>query len=266
MISESGAARVCVCLQTLTQFSVFILSHLSHNFLSTMSQSRRLCSFVFMSSLLSFFASSFSKNGRTWLNRSPFLKQSKTLRQFVGSAEDDCSSTSSTTSTTSSSSSTIKTYKLQGTTSSTTKCGVTLTTNTGHVIETDLPRFMGGKDGAAQPVELLLSSLIGCTQATALFVGRNLTPRVDIRHMEFDIQAERDEEGALQLPVTQDPIVPSRLIRVSGTVTLIASKPIPSELVLDVLRHQTELRCPIANMMLASGIEMDIQWRDHTLL
>ena len=44
----------------------------------------------------------------------------------------------------------------------------------GHRILTDTPKLSGGKDGAAQPVELVLAALIGCETATAHFVARQL--------------------------------------------------------------------------------------------
>jgi len=129
---------------------------------------------------------------------------------------------------------------------------------------------MGGRDTAAQPVEMLLASLVGCTQATALFVARHMTPRLKIEKMKFRIEAERDERGALALPLpdpataaaTQAP-VPSRLQRVWGTVTVHhdCAEPIgPDQMRL--LKDQTELRCPVANMMHLSGIEMDVDWID----
>eukprot|EP00526_Cylindrotheca_closterium_P021624 CAMPEP_0113655266 /NCGR_PEP_ID=MMETSP0017_2-20120614/29604_1 /TAXON_ID=2856 /ORGANISM="Cylindrotheca closterium" /LENGTH=104 /DNA_ID=CAMNT_0000568481 /DNA_START=71 /DNA_END=381 /DNA_ORIENTATION=+ /assembly_acc=CAM_ASM_000147 len=64
-----------------------------------------------------------------------------------------------------------KSYKLEGTGEGT---KVEITTNTGHSLATDIPKPMGGKDTAPQPVETLLASWMGCTQATALFVGRHL--------------------------------------------------------------------------------------------
>ena len=44
---------------------------------------------------------------------------------------------------------------------------VTCQTNTNHILETDVPKKMGGGDDAPQPVEHLLAALLGCTQATA---------------------------------------------------------------------------------------------------
>jgi len=48
---------------------------------------------------------------------------------------------------------------------------VKMQTNTGHTIQTDIPQKMGGKDTAPQPVEYLLSALIGCTQATSIYMS-----------------------------------------------------------------------------------------------
>jgi uncharacterized OsmC-like protein len=149
-------------------------------------------------------------------------------------------------------------------------------TNTGHELVTDVPaQTMGGTDSAPQPVETLLAALLGCTQATAMFVGRHLKPRVLIERLEFvDIVAERDERGALSLPIDVDPSVPARLQKISGTIQVYPRRtqtknkkeeapPLPlSQEQLDMLSRQTELRCPVANMMMASGCEMNIQWID----
>jgi uncharacterized OsmC-like protein len=173
-------------------------------------------------------------------------------------------------------------------------CGVTVFTNTGHVLQTDLPKRMGGQDTAPQPVEMLLAAWMGCTQATALFVGRLLLKNhpagggVSIDCIEFDnITAFRDERGALALPIDQNPSVISRLQRVTGTITVHAlcqqqqqdregkhgnsnnnnNKSNTSNVMLGiskeqllVLKEQTELRCPVANMMIASGCVMDVEW------
>jgi uncharacterized OsmC-like protein len=149
-------------------------------------------------------------------------------------------------------------------------------TNTGHELVTDVPaQTMGGTDSAPQPVETLLAALLGCTQATAMFVGRHLKPRVLIERLEFvHIVAERDERGALSLPIDVDPSVPARLQKITGTIQVYTRRtqtknkkeeapPLAlSQEQLDMLSRQTELRCPVANMMMASGCEMNIQWID----
>jgi uncharacterized OsmC-like protein len=145
-----------------------------------------------------------------------------------------------------------------------------------------VPKTMGGQDMAAQPVETLLAALLGCTQATAVFVGRHCEPRILIDRIEFDIFAERDDRGALALPITLSPEIPARLLRISGTVrvytkhnpqqqtttttttTTTTQQPLLSQEQLAILAHQTELRCPVANMIVASGCEMNVTWVDGT--
>mmetsp|Transcript_32635 Transcript_32635/g.62395 ORF Transcript_32635/g.62395 Transcript_32635/m.62395 type:complete len:147 (+) Transcript_32635:1-441(+) len=140
---------------------------------------------------------------------------------------------------------------------------------------------MGGDDSAPQPVELLLAALLGCTQATAVYVGRNMNPRLIIDRIEFDtVEAYRDERGALasasasSLEQPSDrmdggfPTVPARLLRVGGTVRVhfkgkrgsMQKEVSVSEEQLRILGEQTEARCPVANMMHASGCEMDLRW------
>lgn len=153
----------------------------------------------------------------------------------------------------------LKFYRINGVG---TRSRVEMTTNTGHSLSTDVPVKMGGQDSAPQPVETLLAALLGCTQATAIFVGRHLEPRILINRLEFDnIQAVRDERGALSLPITNDPEIPARLQRITGTIRVYTrdNKTLSQEQ-LALLSHQTELRCPVANMILTSGCEMSIKW------
>ena len=140
------------------------------------------------------------------------------------------------------------------------KSHVSLQTNTGHTIRTDVPKHMGGNDTAPQPVETLLAALIGCTQATAVFVGRNMEPRLVIDYLEFDIDAHRDERGALEMPITQKPSIRARLQTIQGTIKVYLKKGSLNESQLEILAEQTEARCPVANMILASGCAMNIKW------
>ena len=139
---------------------------------------------------------------------------------------------------------------------------VKMQTNTGHTIQTDIPQKMGGKDTAPQPVEYLLAALIGCTQATSIYVGRMMNPRLLIDRIEFDIHGYRDERGALELPIDTVPSIPARLQCVSGTVKVYFKENgmKVSDEELSILAEQTEARCPVANMMYASGCDMNIQW------
>lgn len=133
--------------------------------------------------------------------------------------------------------------------------------SSGHTLQTGVPKKMGGSDKAPQPVEHLLAALLGCTQATAIYVGRMMNPRLLIDKIEFDVEAYRDERGALQQPIDELPAIPARLQQVSGTVRVHLKKGIRvSDEQLRVLGEQTEARCPVANMMHASGCVMDMKW------
>lgn len=213
------------------------------------------------------------------------------------SKHDTTDDTPSSSSSLSNTSSAAKAYQLDG-------FGVAggtrveATTGTGHSISTDIPKSMGGGDTAPQPVETLLGAWMGCTQATASFVGRQLLverprnnepppvreptsgrprrrlPRRTEILLEFDnIEAFRDEKGALELPIRQAPSAPSRLQRITGTIKVSLVHDIdgddsstatpaifldPEEL--EVLKEQTEARCPIANMIVESGCAMEVEW------
>lgn len=152
-----------------------------------------------------------------------------------------------------------KYYSISGTGQRST---VQMETNTGHTLQTDVPTKMGGTNSAAQPVETLLAALLGCTQATAVYVGRMMTPRLIIDKIEFDIEAYRDERGALEHPIDVLPTIPARLQCVSGSVRVYFKKGMNdvTDEQLRTLGEQTEARCPVANMMHASGCVMDMQW------
>ena len=151
-----------------------------------------------------------------------------------------------------------KSYKIHGTG---TGSAVEMKTNTNHVLHTDVPQKMGGNDTAPQPVEHLLAALIGCTQATAVYVGRMMKPRLLIDRIEFDLVGYRDERGALELPIEEIPLIPARLERVSGIVKIHFKEGInPTDQQLKMLKEQTEARCPVASMIHMSGCNMDTKW------
>lgn len=154
--------------------------------------------------------------------------------------------------------STMKRYQIQGVGE---RSRVNLVTDTGHSISTDVPIKMGGENLAPQPVETLLAALIGCTQATAVFVGRQMRPeRILIDRLEFNITASRDERGAIELPIDKTPSVPARLQSVSGEIMVYTKKPLSTQQ-LKVLQEQTELRCPVANLLTAAGCQMNVCWK-----
>ena len=160
-----------------------------------------------------------------------------------------------------------KAYALGG--ASRGRAGCELRTSTGFA--TDVPRAAGGADEAPQPVELMLAALLGCKTATAHFVARQLWPRPRnrIERIEWrDVTAERDERGALALPIDAPPPVPAGLRLVRGVALVTPAAPRradsgPPIAAADVaqLGSIVEERCPVAAMFAASACELEIEWR-----
>lgn len=141
--------------------------------------------------------------------------------------------------------------------------GCKATTATGHQIYTDLPRAMGGTNRYAQPVETLIASLLGCKVATAHFVARHLwqRPHNRILGIEFrDVEAGRDDRGALALPITRQPPVSAALQFVNGVVRV---RPVSSCTTADdvsELGRLVEERCPVAATLTAAGCQLHFEW------
>ena len=123
---------------------------------------------------------------------------------------------------------------------------------------------MGGTNAGSQPVELLLSSLISCETATSQFVARWMKPRMKMDSIEFNIEAMRDQRGSLNLPLSsiilneKEEVISSKLQSITGTAFLTT---VASQEEIDELKEHVEQRCPIANMIISSGCELDIQWK-----
>jgi len=161
-----------------------------------------------------------------------------------------------------------KSYHLKGYGKS---CAAKMKTDTNHTLYSDIPNNMGGKDSAPQPVEHLLAAYIGCTQATALFVGRNMKPRILIDRIEFDIVGHRDERGALDdLPITSQsplPQIHARLSSLTGSIRVFSKNRSGQEIaigeeLIELLEKHVEHRCPVANMMILSGCQINVMWED----
>ena len=159
----------------------------------------------------------------------------------------------------------VKSYRLIGGGRGTSRCGKawkgsSLVTEDGYKMETDTPTPMGGSGRAPQPVQLVLTALAGCEQATARFVARHCRPRINIAHIEFDIQGERDQRGAVTLPLDIEELpAPARLMRIWGTAVVFGSD--ASEQQVHLLGDEVHRRCPVANMISLSGCELSIDWR-----
>ena len=129
-----------------------------------------------------------------------------------------------------------------------------------HRVSTDLPAETGGNDNAPEPVLVMLAALAGCETATARFVARHL--KLKVVEMRFELEAERDQRGALSMPIDVIPAVPARLTRVSGRVRVVAPGATAAQL--DVLAAQTHARCPIANLLVAAGTQLDVHYELDT--
>jgi putative redox protein len=140
-----------------------------------------------------------------------------------------------------------------------TRCA--MRTDDGYEVLSDVPVAAGGGGGAPQPVQLLLAALCGCEQATAAFVAFKFKPqRLALGRIEFELRAERDEQGALTLPLdTAELPAPARLARVWGTATVHGTA--ATDVQLGRLGEEVHRRCPVANMVVLSGCTLDIEWR-----
>jgi len=135
-------------------------------------------------------------------------------------------------------------------------CWSRCVTGGGSVVVTDTPRSDGGGGSAAEPVETLLSALIGCEQATAHFVSRMLRPRLRIDRIEFLLEAERDTAGSSHLPVTVTPPVAAALKCIKGSAKVHVKDPAtPADI--HRLGDIVAKRCPVAALL---NCPLHIDW------
>jgi uncharacterized OsmC-like protein len=132
----------------------------------------------------------------------------------------------------------------------------TARTGSGHVVSTDVPTSSGGKDSAAEPVYHLLAALVGCKTATCTFVARKM--KLNVRELQFELSAERDQRGSLSLPIENDPEVSAALSEITGVCYVDAPGITDEELA--ILARQTHLRCPVACMIESSGTKLEIKF------
>ena len=157
----------------------------------------------------------------------------------------------------------LKRYGLSAT-SSLRKPRCCVVTSTGHSIGTDLPKLAGGGDEFPQPVELMLAALVGCKTATAHYVAKHLWPRPNHRidRISFiDVVAERDEHGALTLPIDTAAPTTAGLLRVRGSVWVQPRSDAITDEDIIKLGDIVEQRCPVAAMFHGAGCVLELDWR-----
>jgi uncharacterized OsmC-like protein len=130
-----------------------------------------------------------------------------------------------------------------------------------HDIRSDVPKSMGGLDEAPQPVELLLSALVGCEQATAAYIARHMSPRLKLKYIHFSVTGERDDRGATALPITEPAPVQARLTRVTGEAVVHVRGPAETQARVDELARLVQSRCPVADTLHAAGTKLEVKWR-----
>jgi|TARA_B110000977_G_scaffold180303_1_gene239777 putative redox protein len=128
-------------------------------------------------------------------------------------------------------------------------------------VKTDIPKAMGGLDEAPQPVELLLSALVGCEQATAAYVARHMVPRFKLNRVNFAITGVRDDRGSTSLPMNESPKYQARLLKITGEAVVHVRGATENQARVDELARLVMSRCPVADTLNAAGTKMEVKWR-----
>ncbi|KAL4486125.1 hypothetical protein ABPG72_012178 [Tetrahymena utriculariae] len=129
-------------------------------------------------------------------------------------------------------------------------------TESGFTVVTDLAKKFGGNGSGPSPIELLLSSLVGCENIVAIKVASNLG--FTINQLKFDIKAERDDRGLNDLPMTEDSPITSGLQRIWGIVYVDTDG---TDQQLEQMNQIIKKRCPVAQMIVDSGCKLEIEWK-----
>jgi uncharacterized OsmC-like protein len=156
----------------------------------------------------------------------------------------------------STSSKATQSYSLQLLSSPQSRSTTTSQTSTNHLIHTDLPVSLGGKNLFPQPVELLLASLGSCKEVTLRYILRNMSPRIIPVEIAVNVEGYRIKSGALQLPI--DIVAcdePSYLKEIRVDVVFSTREGVSEENI-RVIKEQVEMRCPVASMIKCSNTRL----------
>ena len=83
--------------------------------------------------------------------------------------------------------------------------------------------------------------------------------RTKIRSIDFELEASRDPQGAAHLPVDAPAPSVSRLTRIWGVANVTIDD--ADDATIEKIGQIVHERCPVANMVVASGCSLDIEWR-----
>ncbi|WP_281976251.1 OsmC family protein [Halobacillus litoralis] len=120
----------------------------------------------------------------------------------------------------------------------------------GHTVVIDEPANMGGTDEGANPLATLLVSLVGCENAIANFVAKEM--EFDLQGIDFEVNGELDPRGMMG----EEGVRPYfQKITVNATVHTSES-----EERLNELQEKVDQRCPVYTTMVAADVEMIPNW------
>ena len=126
-----------------------------------------------------------------------------------------------------------------------------LKTLSGHQSHYDEPEALGGKNGGANPMELLGNALVACQQVMIEVISKE--KKIDVSHIDWSVEVDIDIRG-----LAGDKNVPPepQKARVKAVVHL------PSDQAsrLQELQDEVEARCPVLTLYRKGGLELTNDW------
>ncbi|MBI6628300.1 OsmC family protein [Pontibaca salina] len=126
----------------------------------------------------------------------------------------------------------------------------TVMTVRNHQFRADEPAYLGGKDEAATPMELVAGAVNACVTVVIATVANELG--LDIKDIRTESAADIDVRGFHGTADVSPHFCNYRL-------TIALTTDAPREL-LDVLRERAEKRCPAVNLVRDSGATVEVVW------
>jgi uncharacterized OsmC-like protein len=117
-------------------------------------------------------------------------------------------------------------------------------------VVTDEPAHRGGTDTAPTPLEMVLSSLVGCKGATIHYIARAMG--FDYRGVDFEGSSEVDMRGPRGVPGVRP-----FFERVALKICLHTNE--PPERVARLVKN-VEFRCPVMNLLRSADVKLDVEW------
>ncbi|WP_324716107.1 OsmC family protein [Carboxydochorda subterranea] len=114
----------------------------------------------------------------------------------------------------------------------------------------DEPADLGGSDQGPNPMEYVLSSLIGCASVMLAVVAKE--QGLQYSGVEFDVRGTLDVRGLEGVEGVRP-----YFDTVKGSIRVHTQAAQP---VLDAVAAQVERRCPVYTMLQAAGVDVQIEW------